>query len=168
MGMYLMNKNPNWGGAREGAGRPKEENIKKSVVVRVAEELLPVIKALNKQHKAGQGGEPLLNVTAIQDSALQSPPKNLESELAQFKKTNLELVLQKDAEHSKAIKLETKVRGLQSSNKELKSQLKTLEHKEHDCMVLKKDGGRCSRPAKIKLKWQGVEINACLQHSKLN
>ena len=94
--------------------------------------------------------------------------QKLESELAQYKKTNLELVLQKDAEHSEAIKLQIKVRGLQSKHNDLKIQLETLRHKEHDCMVLKKDGNRCSRPAKTKVKWHGVEINACLQHSKLN
>jgi glutamyl/glutaminyl-tRNA synthetase len=174
-----MNKNPNWGGSRIGAGRPKEENTKKSVIVRVAEELLPVIKTLKEQLRAGQTVESLLNVTDNQDVDLQSEiqvlndlvkfqnnkiyelnkqplaeknneliirnndfivkyneeharAESLKGELEQFKKTNLELMLQKDAEHSKAIKLQTKVRSLHSSNEELKSQLEELAHKEHD------------------------------------
>ena len=161
-----MNKNVNWGGSRIGAGRPKEENTKKSVVVRIAEELLPVIKALNKQHKAGKAIEHLLTVTDNQDTDFQSTVKELERELEQFKKTNLELVLQKDAEHSKAIKLQTKANSLQSKNNNLKAQLEALQHKEYDCMVLKKDGSRCNRLAKTKVAWQGVEISVCLQHSK--
>lgn len=161
-----MNKNPNWGGSRIGAGRPKEVNTKKTIVVRVAEELLPVIKTLNKQHKAGVAVEPLLNVTYNQDATLQPTAKELESELEQFKKTNLDLVLQRDAEHSKVIKLQTKANGLQAKNDDLKSQLIALQHKEYDCMALKKDGSRCTRPAKTKVAWHGVEINVCLQHSK--
>ena len=161
-----MNKNINWGGARKGAGRPREENTKKTIVVRVAEELLPAIKILKKQHKAGKAVEHLLNVTNNQDSACQFTTEKLDGELKLFKKTNLNLVLQRDAEHSNVIKLQTKANGLQAQNNALKAQLKSLQHKEHDCMVLKKDGSRCSRTAKTKINWQGIEINVCLQHSK--
>ncbi|NOR70849.1 MAG: hypothetical protein GQ532_14345 [Methylomarinum sp.] len=157
-----MTIKPNWGGKRKGSGRKKGESSKKTVVIRVDESLLPFIKILKERLKAGQEIESLLNVTNNQDVALQAKTKELEK----FKEVNLDLVLQKDAEHSKVIALQTKIRGLQSKNNDLKAHSETLEHKEHDCMVLKKDGSRCTRPAKIKINWHGVEIKACLQHGK--
>lgn len=205
----------NWGGIRNGAGRKKAENNKKSVVVRIDEALLPAINILKEQYKAGQGVEALLSVTDNQDidsltkvkelndlvhslnqriDALNDKPlakknsdliirnndcivkcgkeraraESLNTELEQFKKTNLDLVLQKDEVNLKAIKLQGKVNSLQSDSKTLKAQLEALQHKEHDCVVLKKDGVRCSKSAKVKINWKGVEINACLQHSKNN
>ena len=159
-----MTAKPNWGGKRKGSGRKKGENSKKTVVIRVDESLLPFIKILKERLKAGQENESPLNVTNNQDVDLQTKTKELEK----LKEVNLDLVLQKDAEHSKVITLQTKVRGLQSKNNDFKAQFEALEHKEHDCMALKKDGSRCTRPAKTKINWHGVEINACLQHSKVN
>ena len=55
---------------------------------------------------------------------------------------------------------------LAEENKLLKAQIAQLQHKEHDCQVLTKPGDRCTRPAKLKANWNGIEINVCLQHSK--
>ena len=153
----------NWGGTRKGAGRKKKQNSIKSVVVRVDETLLTIINELKERLKAGQEIESLLNVTNNQDVDLQAKTK----ELKKLKEVNLDLVLQKDTEHFKVITLQTKARGLQSKNNDLKAQLEAVQHKEYDCMALKKDGGRCTRPAKTKVKWHGLEIKVCLQHSKI-
>ncbi|MCK5354768.1 MAG: hypothetical protein KAJ63_06585 [Methyloprofundus sp.] len=210
-----MNKNTKWGGSRSGAGRPKEESTKKTIVVRVAEDLLPTINILKAKHKTGETVEHLLNITDNQEVTLQAElqvlndlvefqnnkiyelnkqplakkndellirnndfivkynkeharAESLKAELERFKKTNLELVLQKDAEHLKAVKFETKTKVLRSDITGLEKSINTLLDKKYNCMALKKDGNRCTRPAKTKINWHGVEINACLQHSKVN
>jgi len=81
-------------------------------------------------------------------------------------KKNLELVLKYDAEHLKAVKLESLVDRLSSDKVAMRKEIEALKHKEHDCQALTKSGDRCSKPAKLKAEWHGVEINVCLQHSK--
>ena len=54
---------------------------------------------------------------------------------------------------------------LAEENKLLKAQIEQLEHKEHACQALTNLGIRCKKPAKLKTKWHGVEIDVCLQHS---
>jgi len=55
---------------------------------------------------------------------------------------------------------------LAKENKQLRAQIEQLENKEHACQALTKSGSQCTKPAKLKAKWHGVEINVCLQHSK--
>jgi hypothetical protein len=73
----------NWGGVRKGAGRKKEENTKKTAVIRVDESLLPFIKILKDRHKAGQAVEISTDVTNNQDNDLQAKIKEL-TELVEF------------------------------------------------------------------------------------
>ena len=149
-------KSKNWGGKRQNAGRKKSDKPKNTIVIRIDELLLPAIKLLKERQQSGEAIESLLDVTDNQDSI---------NELEQFKKANLELVLQKDSEHSKLIKLQAKVNLLESTNSDLKAQLEALKHQTYDCQALKKDGTRCTRPAKVKTSWHGVQINTCVQHA---
>ena len=97
-----MGKQSKWGGSREGAGRPIAKATKKTVVVRVDDSLLPVIKILKQRHKDGQEIETLIPVTENQD--------DLQAQLEQYKQANLDLVLQKDNEHQRAVYLEGRVK----------------------------------------------------------
>ena len=78
----------------------------------------------------------------------------------------LKLVQKYDREHLKAVRLEGQNKSLQSTVRSLKAQVRKLESKEHDCQVLTQSGRRCSRPARVKAQWNGIEINVCLQHNK--
>jgi len=83
-----------------------------------------------------------------------------------LQKVNLDLVLQRDTEHGKVIELEGKVRSLKADLKTKDTQIEQLQQLEHNCQMLTKSGNRCSKPAKLKTAWQGIEINVCPQHSK--
>jgi hypothetical protein len=76
------------------------------------------------------------------------------------------LVTRYDAEHQKVLNLESSNSRLKSQLKEIKIQLKQLQHKEYTCQALTKSGERCTRPAKLVTDWYGVSIHTCLQHSK--
>ncbi len=153
-------KKSNWGGKRQNAGRKKSEITKKTVVVRVDEELITVIAELKEKYKSGCNIDDLIKVTNTQDE--------LEALLTKQSNRNLELVLQRDKEHLQAVKLKGQVLSLKNTIKSQKEELEAMHHKIYDCQALKKDGGRCTRPAKLKTNWQGVEINVCIQHSKSN
>ncbi len=78
----------------------------------------------------------------------------------------LKFVQKYDQEHLKVVKLEGNVQSLKSTVRSLRSEINTLKDKENDCQALKSGGGRCTRSAKVKKSWHGVEINVCLQHYK--
>ena len=81
-------------------------------------------------------------------------------------KAGIKLVQKYDSEHLKVIKLESISNGLASDKKAMKAEIEAMKHKEYDCQSLTGAGVRCTKPAKLKVKWHGVEINVCLQHSK--
>jgi len=193
-----MTNTKGWGGVRANSGRKKSANTKKTVVIRIDEGLVPVIKVIKENYQAGQGIDTLLPVTNNQEETLtpQSPHqiidllqenKQLKKQNSQLtikrneehinaiefknqqdnlQKVNLDLVLQRDTEHGKVIELEGKVRSLKADLKTKDTQIEQLQQLEHNCQMLTKSGNRCSKPAKLKTAWQGIEINVCPQHSK--
>ena len=92
---------------------------------------------------------------------------NTEHERAEkLKNLNLNLVLQRDEANLKARNLEIKADSLNADRKCLESIISDSLNEKYTCMALKKDGSRCTRQAKTKINWHGVEINTCLQHNK--
>jgi len=75
-------------------------------------------------------------------------------------------VLQRDAANLKVVSFQSNVNFLKADIKGLERSINALHEKEYNCMALKKDSSRCTRPARTKINWQGVEIKVCLQHSK--
>lgn len=88
----------------------------------------------------------------------------LEGELNKYKAANLKLVQRYDAEHLELVGLQGKRMSNQSTINALKQEVDRLKHLEYDCQALTKSGIRCTRPAKVKSKYRGIEINTCLQH----
>lgn len=193
-----MTNTKGWGGVRANSGRKKSTSPKKTVVIRIDENLLPIIKEIKQKYQQGQGIESLLPVTNNQEETLTTQPSHQIIDLLQenkqlkkqnnqlsikrneehikatefknqqdnLQKVNLDLVLQRDTEHGKVIELEGKCRSLKADLKTKDTGLERLKHLEHNCQMLTNAGNRCTKPAKLKLLWQGVEINVCLQHSK--
>ena len=74
---------------------------------------------------------------------------------------------QYNEEHSKALKLDGKVRTLESNLRYLKRDHDELFHREYDCMAIKGNGERCSKKAVVDSIWHGINIHVCLQHAKV-
>ncbi|WP_221896949.1 hypothetical protein [Bathymodiolus japonicus methanotrophic gill symbiont] len=72
-----------------------------------------------------------------------------------------------DKEHLKAVHADSKVESLKSSYRYLKRTYDELLHREYDCMAIKTNGDRCSKPAKVDSIQNGLMIRVCLQHKKL-
>jgi len=194
-----MTNTKGWGGVRANSGRKKSANTKKTVVIRVDENLLPVIKVIKENYQAGQGINSLISVTNNQDKAVIQSPSNqtidllqenkaftnrineltinrneehikatgFKNQLDKLQKVNLDLVLQRDTANLQVISLQSKVNSLKAYIQGLEQSINAFHAKEYNCMALKKDNSRCTRPAKTKINWQGVEIKVCLQHSKM-
>ena len=140
------------GGKRSGSGRKKSDTTKETVVIRVDASLVPIVKTLKDQLREGKPLDTLIGVTSNQD------------ELDQLKARNMELLLHRDKEHLKARSLQSKVNSIQADCRALQRDYEALTVKEHSCQALTKDGLRCSKPARAKVKWHGVELRVCLQH----
>lgn len=180
----------NWGGKREGAGRKQAQETNKSRVVRVDEELIPLINDLKDQYKKGCELNNLTIVTNNQDvkqTTLYNDPASVsivtdlqekilrleaekqivEAKLIEREGVSLKLVQERDKEHLKAVHAESKVESLKSSYRMLKSTHNELLHREHDCMAITGSGARCSKPAKLDMNQNGLIIRVCLQHKNL-
>jgi len=180
-----------WGGKREGAGRKQAQETNKSRVVRVDEELIPLINDLKDQYKKGCELNNLTIVTNNQDVKQQTTLYNdpasvsivtdlqekilrleaekqiVEAKLIEREAIGLKLVKERDKEHLKAVHAESKVESLKSSYRVLKSTHDELLHREYDCMAITGSGVRCSKPAKLDVNQNGLMIRVCLQHKKL-
>jgi len=180
----------NWGGKREGAGRKQAQETNKSRVVRVDEELIPLINDLKDQYKKGCELNNLTIVTNNQDvkqTTLYNDPASVsivtdlqekilrleaekqivEAKLIEREGIGLKLVKERDKEHLKAVHAESKVESLKSSYRVLKSTHDELLHREYDCMAITGSGERCSKPAKLDVDQNGLMIRVCLQHKNL-
>lgn len=180
-----MTKTLVWGGKRPGAGRKKVEQQQKTVVVRVAEALVPVINAIKLKYKVGCSVENLIKVTENQNTEQQADSvslieglqekirvleaKNsiLETTLASQRETNLNLVYERDREHFEAVQAQNSLKTLKLRNQFLKRDYDELLHREHSCMAIKADGTRCTRQATLDHHKDGVVIRVCVQHAKV-
>ena len=127
--------------------------------------------ALNDEDLAEQAG--LIERLTTQNATLSAQVKQLEKQIAQgLQKLSTPVnnsekwVLKYDTEHQKLVELEGKLRNAKHEPTQLKAEISRLTHLEHDCQCLKANGDRCSRPAKVKANWHGIEINVCNQHQK--
>ena len=127
--------------------------------------------ALNDEDLAEQAG--LIERLTTQNATLSAQVKQLEKQIAQgLQKLSTPVnnsekwVLKYDTEHQKLVELEGKLRNAKHEPTQLKAGISRLTHLEHDCQCLKANGDRCSRPAKVKANWHGIEINVCNQHQK--
>jgi len=166
-----------WGGKRSGAGRKKSEQPQKTVVVRVDEALLPVIKEIKSQYKAGCSIDNLINVTNNQSTEQQADPilieglqekiRALEATLASQQETNLNLVYERDREHLEAMQAQGNITALKARNQALMRDYDELLHREHNCMAIKANGTRCTRTATLDQHKDGIVIRVCVQHAKI-
>jgi len=180
----------NWGGKREGAGRKQAQETNKSRVVRVDEELIPLINDLKDQYKKGCELNNLTIVTNNQDVKqttlyndrasvsivmelqekilrLEAEKQIIEDKLIERESISLNLVQKRDKEHLKAVHAESKLESLKSSYRLLKNTHDELLHREYDCMAITGNGERCSKPAKLDMNQNGLMIRVCLQHKNL-
>ena len=181
----------NWGGKRKGAGRKQAQETNKSRVVRVDEELIPLINDLKDQYKKGCELNNLNIVTNNQDVKQQTTLYNdpasvsivtdlqekilhleakkqiVEAKLIEREGIGLKLVKERDKEHLKAVYADSKVENLKSSYRMLKINYDEVLHQNHDCMAITGSGERCSKPAKLDVDQNGLMIRVCLQHKKL-
>jgi uncharacterized protein (UPF0335 family) len=168
------------GGNRQGSGR-KLKSGEKTVVIRLPLSLVSKIKsgdyeivtksnykqtsALTTEDIAEQVG--LIERLTTENAQLQQAKK----QVARWEQVGIDERLEKqilkyDAEHLKVVKLTNQLRDAKHEPKALKAEIERLKHLEHDCQCLKANGDRCTRPAKVKTKFNGVLLNTCNQHAK--
>ena len=82
-------------------------------------------------------------------------------------KKNLELVLKYDAEHLKAVKLESLADRLSSDKVAMRAEIEALKAKEHSCQMITKSGSRCKSNGLYKAVYQGIELMVCGQHNAI-
>ena len=82
--------------------------------------------------------------------------------------TSFKLGIERDQERLKATRLQSKLNQVKSNYRDLKKELIRLKDQDRNCQALTASGSRCTRPAKLKTDWYGVEIDVCLEHAKEN
>ena len=167
---------------------PPEKKKRPQTAVKINDFILPFVKELKGNLKKGLVTEETLaqllgvlqgavfndvNSAGIIEN-LQHHVSNLESEnqllkdnLDDQKKRTLQIVLERDVEHQKAMKIEGRYRALESKYRTLKDRYDALLHQEHDCMAITSNGKRCSKKAVIDITREGLVFHVCLQHSKV-
>ena len=105
----------------------------------------------------------------IKDNQIGSLRKTLKEKIIAPFTENERSILKKqyNEEHSKALKLEGKVRTLESNLRYLKRDYDDLLHREYDCMAIKGNGDRCTKKSVVDVIQNGINIHVCLQHSKV-
>ncbi|MCF7970298.1 MAG: hypothetical protein K9L22_03915 [Methylococcaceae bacterium] len=87
--------------------------------------------------------------------------------LAKQQEISLKLVQERDKAHLNAVHTESRLEALKSSYRLLKHDYDALLHREHNCMAIKGNGERCTRPAKLDKIEQGIVVRVCYQHAKI-
>ena len=105
----------------------------------------------------------------VKDAKINGLNKSLQEKIVTPVTENERSLLKKqyNDEHSKAIKLDGKVRTLESNFRFLKRDYDELLHREYDCMAIKGNSERCSKKAVVDIIQNGINIHVCLQHSKV-
>jgi vacuolar-type H+-ATPase subunit I/STV1 len=175
---------------------PTEQHKAPQATVKINEVILPLVKLLKSNLKKGSLTNaviedltvlasnkklPFKQTTVLDDKALIEQTEVVErltadnlmlkAQYEQLKKASLDDRLEKqilkyDAEHLKVISLINELNKAKRELETLKKEIHRLNNLEHNCQCLTKNGNRCTRPAKDKAKWKGVELNVCLQHKK--
>jgi len=100
---------------------------KKTVVIRIDENLLPIIKEIKQKYQQRQGIESLLLVTNHQEETFTPQPPHqiidLLQENKQLKKQNSQLTIKRNEEHINATEFENQLDNLQQN------QMKTLTYR---------------------------------------
>jgi len=105
----------------------------------------------------------------IKDNQIVSLKESLKDKIiAPFTENERSLLKkQYNEERYKVMKLDGKVRTLESNIRCLKRDYDVLFHREYDCMAIKGNGEQCTKKAVIDAIWNGINIHVCLQHSKV-
>ena len=122
-----------WGGVRANSGRKKSADTKKSVVIRVDEDLVPIIKIIKENYQAGQGIDDLIPVINNQKEAVinSSPYQTIDllQENKELKRKINQLTINCNEEHIKATGSKNQLDKLQKVNLDLVLQRDTANLK---------------------------------------
>ena len=179
-----------WGGKRTGAGRKKSEHKTRSVVIRVDECLVPVVRELKNRVKAGLEEGYLFSVTnnqvvieppdsfrqkeqqrklesmTLENQALKEKLRQLENQCAQTLVKNQGLITESEISRAKLLKLQAQFDNLKNDYRMMEYRYEYLYHQKHDCMAATKDGKRCSKKAIHTTIQHGFVFHVCRQHAK--
>ena len=144
--------------------KPLPEGKKKppQATVKINDFILPFVRQLKGNLKKGQ-----VTTETIKSLFAVLKGKKLTVDNQPLKEANIKLVLERDKEHLRAVKLGTKVRSLEATIKRLKIDHDALLHQEYNCMAIKANGKRCTKKAVVDAILNGINIHVCLQHSKI-
>jgi len=145
-------------------------NLKKGMVSdKTLSGLFSVLNGTEQQCSIFNDPSVVSIIEELQEKIIGLDAKNLilENKLARQQEMGLKLVQERDKEHLKSVHTESKINSLRSSYRLLKNDHEALLHREHNCMVIKRNGERCSKTAKLDVHQKGIMIHVCLQHAKL-
>jgi len=109
----------------------------------------------------------LVNELQAKITLLEAEKRIIDTKLKDREKFNLATIQERDKERLNVISANSKLESLKSSYRILKLNYDELGHKIYDCMAVKANGDRCTKPSKIDFEQNGIMIHVCLQHSKL-
>jgi len=150
--------------------RELKGNLKKGMVSgKTLSELFSVLKGTEQQTSAFKDPEAVSIVADLQEKihVLEAEKQLIEAKQVKQQEISLKLAQERDKACLNVIHTESKLESLKSSYRMLKHTHEELLHREYDCMALKANGDRCSKPAKIDSIQNGLVIRVCLQHKKL-
>ncbi|MCK5191571.1 MAG: hypothetical protein KAI44_10820 [Methylococcales bacterium] len=117
-----MNTNAQWSGVHTNAGKTRSPDTKISVIVRVDEPLVPIIKSIKEKYSAGvdlKKLESLLTGNNNQDALQEYNSIDLLHENKELKNKINELIIKFNEEHINRITSESKLEKLQKVNHDL-------------------------------------------------
>lgn len=146
-------------------------NLKKDLVTEnTLQQLFAVLNGSGEQQSnVFKDPEAISIVEDLQEKIrlLEAEKGIIEAKLVEREEIGLTLVQARDKEHLKAVHAESKVESTKSSYRILKDAYDELLYREYNCMAIKTNGERCSKPAKVDSIQNGLMIRVCLQHKKL-
>jgi len=145
-------------------------NLKKGMVTdQILSNLFSTLNGTEQQENIFNDPNTVSIVTELQEKihSLEAEKRISESKLVKQQEISLNLVQERDKEHFKAVRAESKLESLKSSYRLLKNTHDELLHREYDCMAITGSGLRCSKPAKLDVNQNGIMIRFCLRHKNL-
>ncbi|MDF1583644.1 MAG: hypothetical protein P1P78_10075 [Methyloprofundus sp.] len=133
-------------------------------------QLFDVLKGKSdQQSSAFNDPDSVSIVTELQEKihTLDAEKRLIERALAKQQEISLKLTQERDKAHLNAVHTESRLESLKSSYRLLKYDYDVLMHREHDCMAIKCDGERCTRPATLEKIEQSIVLRVCHQHAKI-
>jgi len=145
-------------------------NLKKDLVTENTLSLLFDILNGKGEHQGNLFKDPdtASLVSELQDKIrlLEAEKQLIEVKLKDREEFNLGTIQERDKERLKNVYVNSKLESLKSSYRILRLNYEEMEHKNYDCMAIKANGDRCTKPSKIDFDQKGIMIHVCLQHAK--